>query len=95
VQRLVNEYGYEFFDTNDYYDEMGIDFSHDFYDNNHVNYYGAQKYTVFLANYIKNNYSVTDRRDDSRYSDWYSGYEVWEIAAEEQKDLIDESIAGE
>ena len=91
IERIVNEYGYEFLDTNEYYDEMGIDFTRDFYHRDHVNLYGAEKYTHFLANYIRNEYNISDRRQEEAYSSWYEGYDKWKAASDEHKKLIDEN----
>lgn len=67
---IVSEYGYNFLNTNDYYKEMGIDFSTDFYNINHVNSLGAKKYTDFLEKYLSRNYTLPDHRDDTEYSEW-------------------------
>lgn len=50
-----------------------IDYSHDFYNEGHVNVYGAEKYTEYLAGYLRENYSLADRRelnDGIDYSKW-------------------------
>ncbi len=96
VGKIVNEYGYEFVNTNNYYNDMGIDFGHDFYNRDHVNLYGAEKYTKFLAQYLVQNYDISDRREDLRYSEqWNAGYVEWEKAVQEHKVLIDNAIAAE
>ena len=95
VRRIVNDHGFPFLDTNDCYDEIGIDFSHDYYNDNHVNYYGAEKYTRFLAKYIKDHYDIPDRRGDSAYDLWNQEYAAWKAAADAQKERIDQAIAEE
>lgn len=95
VERIVEEYGYDFIDANDYYDEMEIDFSHDFYNRDHVNIYGALKFTKFLGSYIVGHYEIPDRRGDYRYDAWNNGYEYWCEAVNEQKSVIDDYIANE
>lgn len=72
---IVERYGFDFLNTNDYYDEMGIDFSQDFYNKNHVNLFGAEKYTAFLENYITSNYNMPDHRGDSQYESWNDDYQ--------------------
>lgn len=67
---IVNSYGYRFLNTNEYYQEMGIDFATDFYNKNHVSIYGAQKYTRFVADYIVNHYGIEDHRGDDLYGFW-------------------------
>lgn len=95
VAEVVGCYGYDFLDANDYYEEMGLDFSHDFYDRNHVNLYGAEKYTAFLGQYIVQNYAIPDHRQETEYISWHEGYEVWCEKAMHQKQAIDNAIAGE
>lgn len=95
VERIVREYGYDFIDANDYYDEMELDFSHDFYNRDHVNIYGALKFTRFLGSYIVEHYDLPDRRRDNLYDSWNDGYEYWCEAVAEQKSLIDDYIANE
>lgn len=95
IERVVNEYGYDFIDCNDYYDEMDIDFSHDFYNRDHVNLYGALKYTKFLGSYIVDHYDIPDRRNDRMYNSWRENYQLWSKAVLEQKSLIDDAIKKE
>ncbi len=70
IMDQVTSHGYDFINTNDYYDEMGIDFATDFYEDNHVNIFGAQKYTEFLEKYISETYKLSDHRLDQAYEDW-------------------------
>jgi len=95
VSDLITQYGYTFLNTNDYYKEMDIDFSHDFYNHDHVNIYGADKYTLFLGEYIMNNYDISDKRDDKMYSYWNEEYVEWKKAAVLQKSEIDLAISKE
>lgn len=75
MQELIESNGYHFINGNNYFDEMGIDFARDLYDSNHINTFGAEKFTRFLADYIRDNYSLTDHRGDSRYSSWDTLYQ--------------------
>ncbi len=70
IMDAVEEAGFTFLDLNDYYDEIGIDFTNDYYNDSHVNPIGAKKYTQFLENYIVDNYELPDHRDDPLYEDW-------------------------
>ena len=56
-------------------DALGLDDRTCYYDNAHLNYYGAPKYTLFLSAYIKDHYGVPDRREDTRYSSWERAYQ--------------------
>src|SRR5699024_4978230 len=48
ISEIINQYGYNFLDTNDYYNEMKLNFKTDLYNYSHVNIFGADKYTDFL-----------------------------------------------
>ena len=46
-----------------------------YYNREHLNYYGAGKYTDYLAQYLIDNYDIPDRRGDDRYSSWEDDYD--------------------
>ena len=69
---IIASYGYDFLNTNDYYEEMAIDFSKDFYDISHVNSLGAEKYTTFLGNYLLNHYSLPNHKGSEEFGEWES-----------------------
>ncbi|MCF0229166.1 MAG: hypothetical protein HUJ76_05670, partial [Parasporobacterium sp.] len=71
---LIREYGYEVLNTNDYYDEIGLDFGTDFRDNNHLTCVGAEKYTAFISAYLHENYDLPDHRGEAGYSSWDEAY---------------------
>ena len=52
-----------------------IDFNTDFYNARHLNVYGATKYTLYFAKYLKENYQLQDHREDEKYSSWSTEYE--------------------
>ena len=76
---MVKERGYTVinFNTPEMYEELDIDWDHDFYNSKHVNYIGAEKYTGWLSEYIKENYDLEDHRGDSRYESWEIAYEAY------------------
>lgn len=51
-------------------DDIGLDYSKDFADRNHLNYLGNQKYTHYLGAYIDSKYSIPDHRGDIKYQSW-------------------------
>ena len=53
---------------------IDIDYNHDLYNYGHLNVYGASKYTIYLANYLKENYNLPDHRQDKKYSSWNEEY---------------------
>lgn len=42
--------------------------------NSHLNASGAQKVTNFLGNYLRENYNISDHRNDDEYSRWNDDY---------------------
>lgn len=52
------------------------DFEKDFYNERHVNYYGAEKFTTWFQQYLLENYDLPDRRDDENCKSWYGAYDV-------------------
>ena len=48
---------------------MNLDYRYDFYNGNHVNIYGAEKYTNCLSEYLVKNYNLPDRRGEKEYKD--------------------------
>lgn len=92
IQDVVSSYGYDFLNTNDYYAEMGFDFSRDFSDQSHVNDYGAERYTMFLENYIKENYDLPDHRGEVKYDRWNELYEEFADQREAGKTRITKMI---
>lgn len=89
-EEIIKNYGYDFLDSNDYYEEMGINFDTDFYNEAHVNIFGAEKYTDFLASYIKQNYNLPNRKEE--YTDWVELLPEWNKLVEEDKATINELI---
>lgn len=71
MKQVIDEYGFGFLNTNDYFEEIGYDTENDFYNNNHVNVFGAEKYTDFVGNYIVSNYTMPDKRGNLEYESWF------------------------
>lgn len=52
------------------------DLKNDFYNDGHVNYYGAEKFTKWFGEYLKNSYDFPDRRLDKKCdADWIGVYD--------------------
>lgn len=50
--------------------EVNMDYKRDYYDLKHVNFWGARRYTKFLADYLDTTYNLKDHRGDSQYKSW-------------------------
>jgi hypothetical protein len=63
IEKYASEYGLTYLNFNKYAKEMGIDLTHDTYDEGiHLNIYGAEKLSVFFGKYLKEHYELTDYR---------------------------------
>lgn len=67
---IAEEYGVSCIDFNYYYDEIGMDFSTDMADPGHLNYKGNVKFSRYLADYIKSNYDIPDRRGEKGFESY-------------------------
>ena len=70
IADLAKANGVTFLDFNTFYQDIGIDFSTDVRDGNHLNNSGADKVTKYLEDYIRANYDLTDHRGDPAYKLW-------------------------
>lgn len=95
VERKVKEAGFDFLDANDYNKEMQLNFDTDFYNENHVNIFGADKYTDFLTQYLKEHYNLPDRRNDKKYDSWNRLLPNWNDQVDLTKETITKIMNGE
>lgn len=71
VQALADALTVPYLDLNLNTEELGIDWNLDTLDGgDHINYAGCQKVTVYLQRYLQTNYTLPDRRKDTRYATW-------------------------
>lgn len=75
AENLINEYKYTFLDFNNLTEEIGLDFSKDFFDNLHVNMKGAFKYTNYFSDYLVDNYKMEDKSGSDDYKSWDESYD--------------------
>lgn len=79
VDKLAKEYGLTYLDMNLIVDKLKIDWKNDTYDKgDHLNFYGAQKTTAYLGEYIKSNFSITDNRGKEEFKHWDDDLKVYE-----------------
>lgn len=92
---VIKEYGYDYLNANDFYKEMGLDFTTDFYNKNHVNAYGAEKYTEFLEDYIVANYEMPNHKGKTEYANWdvsYNRFKEEEINCKQQISIVMQDV---
>lgn len=76
IQALADKYGIEYIDLNLSNDRLSIDWEKDSRDaGDHLNYFGAEKVSDFLGEYLQNRYSLPDHRSDKKYSQWNEALE--------------------
>lgn len=73
---LAEEYSVDYLDFNTLLEQVNL--NTDYYDkDSHMNPSGARKVTSYIGNYIMQNYSIEDHREDEAYSSWHEDYEVY------------------
>lgn len=94
IKRIISGYGnISYINTNDYNQHMGLDYSKDFIDINHVSIFGAEKFTGFLAGYIQQQYRLPDHRGTEEVSFyWDAMIPEWEQTVLHAKKTIMEQI---
>ena len=50
IGAIIRQYGYSYLNMNEFYQDIGLDFSQDYYDTRHVNVSGAMKVTKYFVN---------------------------------------------
>lgn len=80
VRKILQEQGASYISYNFPSASQGLnlqmDPETDYYDDAHVNYYGAEKYTANLAAYLDTHYDLPDRRNDEAVrKDWDGVYD--------------------
>ncbi len=65
ISDIINSRGYDVFNFNDYWKEIGMDETMDFYNAGHTNLLGAEKISKYFANYLDEKYQFPDNQDDS------------------------------
>lgn len=75
IKKLAESYGVEFVNYNFNYSQIGLDMQQDFYDKSHLNYKGAEKFTRFFANEIKDKTDVN--KDESPNGNWDFAWEQY------------------
>ena len=92
AEKIIKEYGYDFIDFNENTKDMQLDYSTDFYNINHVNIFGADKYTDYLSEYIMNNKDVKSHKEDEKYQYWNNYLDEWNEKVNKAKNTISEII---
>ena len=76
VGDIVAEYGFDYLNFERDFAKTGLDEKRDFYNLDHLNIYGQQKFTAFLTDYLKEHYALTPHELTQAQK------EEWEICAD-------------
>jgi hypothetical protein len=75
---IINEYGYEFINLIQDTDEIGLDVDNDFYQQDHLNIYGQQKFTKYFGNLLCDNYGITKtEQTDAQKEEWETSVDYY------------------
>lgn len=58
VGEIISEYGYDYLNFENSYQSFNLDFNNDFYNDDHMNIYGQQKFTSYFGGILQNNYGI-------------------------------------
>ena len=56
-------------------DDFSINYKTEMFNGGHLNTYGATKYTLYFAKYLKEHYKLKDHRKDKKYQSWEKEYQ--------------------
>lgn len=88
LKDIIINSGYSCIDLNDYWEEIGLDETTDYYDISHPNIFGAEKITDFLMSYINNNYDLPNHKGEEEYESWDKGLKTWHTIENNLKESI-------
>lgn len=88
IGQMIESYGFQFLDCNLYFEEIGLDVEHDFYDKKHTNLAGSEKVTAFVAEYILEHYDLSTQHSEAVTDDWDQMLEQYHAEADEIKEKI-------
>jgi hypothetical protein len=75
IREIIGRYGYQFIDFQNRMEGIGLQFSSDFYDFEHLNIYGQVKITDYLSEMIVRDFQITPREQTDENK------ECWETSA--------------
>lgn len=75
LKSYLDELGIKYYDCTTEENAAMYDNENDFFDKNHMNYYGATKFTDNFAKFLLENFDFPDRRQDESCNQWMVDYE--------------------
>ncbi len=91
IGAFVSENGFPFTDFRAQFEEIGLDTRVNFYDEDHVNVLGAQKYTQFALPIFLEAYEIEPQHEEAVVEEWDEQYQVWRYVFEREMEELRES----
>lgn len=93
VEAFADEHEIPYLNLKGKNEEIGLDMSTDTYDAGlHLNIYGAEKLSTYLGKYLKDNYDLTDYREDKAQAEiWKGKCDDYDKMRSEQLDEIEKN----
>ena len=92
IQEVVEASGYKFVDFSVMGDEIGIDPETDYYNPDHLNVFGSEKFTDYLGRYITENYQLPTTHSEEIDKQWQ---DCAQFTKEAFEDLKAKTLEGE
>ena len=92
IKKLIESYGYSFVNFENAYDAIGLDTQKDFYNPDHLNIYGMEKFTAFFGKFICDNYDVKTAHTAETVEEWNKCTDIMNKTIGECKNDPDKSI---
>lgn len=70
IRALVEGRGYKYINCDKLFDDIGIDREKDFYNSEHLNVFGNEKFTKYLGEYINSNFDIESSHSDDVTRQW-------------------------
>ena len=87
ITEIADKYGVTYVNFDSCSDDIGLDYSLDTPDSgSHLNTSGAEKFSEYLAKYLKGNYEISDRSSDGKYVRFWNRTVYYAAAAKRLRD---------
>ncbi len=93
MDAYMDEKGYHYLDMTIIPDEIGIDFSTDYYNGPHTNIAGAEKVTTYLAKYLNEHYEFDTSLNEKASAFWDEYLRRWESKKQKTFAKLEKNLA--
>lgn len=91
VGAVVGECGYTFANFDKSFEAIGLDEYADFFDSEHLNAYGLEKFTAYFGQYLCENYELTGTHAPELSAEWDECAAFTQTVLETAKDAVDQN----